>query len=223
MTNVCRLTRDGTRGPSVTATVGSMPRRSRETLEDAGFFHVTTRGAGRCLIFEDELDRLAFADCFWDSVLKFELKCLVVVEVGTHYHALFDCERERLSSAMLELNGSYARRFNLRHERRGHLFGERFSSWLVESERHLEATIQYILWNPARAGLCPHPSEWEWSWLEPSRAAETWPDLLPAEPSECPMGQALVRARKRQSRARLKESVKRTRRVAGTAVALSAP
>src|SRR5690348_1593718 len=106
-----------------------MPRRARNVLDDAGFFHITTRSAGKSLIFEDELDRLGFADCFWDSVLKFELKCFVVVEVGTHYHALFECEREHLSAAMLELNGSYARRFNVRHERRGHLFGERFSSW----------------------------------------------------------------------------------------------
>src|SRR5690242_1485270 len=122
-----------------------MPRRARKTFEEARFFHVTARGAGSCMIFQDELDRLGFADCFWDPVLQFELNCLVAVQVGTHYHALFECPVAALSAAMQDLNGSYARRFNVRHERHGHLFGERFRCWIPESERHLEATIPYIL------------------------------------------------------------------------------
>jgi len=197
-----------------------MPRRARKNLDEAGFFHVTTRGAGGCLIFEDELDRLSFADCFWDSVLAFELKCIVAVQVGTHYHALFECGRDQLSDAMQKLNGAHARRFNVRHGRHGHLFGDRFSTWVPESERHLEATVPYILWNPVRAGLCSHPSEWEWSWLEPSRAKFAWADLLPADPSACPMGQALERARKRQRLARLKRTGRANGKVAGKAVAV---
>src|SRR5581483_5828457 len=148
----------------------------------------------------------SFADCFWDAALRFELDCLVAVQVGTHYHALFECARDALSAAMRDLNGSYARRFNVRHGRRGHLFRDRFSVWVIESDRHLESTIEYILWNPVKAGLCAHPSEWAWSWLEPSRAEKTWPELLPANPSACPMGQALERARERQRRDLLKRT-----------------
>ena len=120
------------------------------------------------MIFEDELDRLSFADCFWDSVLAFELNCIVAVQVGTHYHALFECGRDQLSDAMQKLNGSHARRFNVRHGRHGHLFGDRFSTWVPESERHLEATVPYILWNPVRAGLCSHPSDWDGAGSSPS-------------------------------------------------------
>jgi REP element-mobilizing transposase RayT len=199
-----------------------MPRLSRKQLEDSAFFHVTSRGAGGSKIFEDELDRLYFADRFWDAVLRFELDCLVAVEVGTHYHALFECERDSLSAAMHQLNGSYARRFNVRHGRTGHLFGDRFSTWIPESERHLEVTIPYILWNPVRAGLCDHPSEWQWSWLEPERAANAWPDLLPANPSACPMGQALGRARERQRRARLRRAGGRNGKVPAMAMATPA-
>jgi len=60
-------------------------------------------------------------------------------------------------------NGDYARAFNRRHARRGHLFGQRFSSWVVEGEEYLENTIRYVLLNPVRAGLCRHPNEWRWS------------------------------------------------------------
>lgn len=61
------------------------------------------------------------------------------------------------------LNGAYARRFNRRHARRGHLFAERFSAYLVESDRHFEAACRYVIENPVRAGLCPSVGDWLWS------------------------------------------------------------
>ena len=64
---------------------------------------------------------------------------------------------------MRRLNGSYARRFNKRRGRRGHLFDERFSSYALRDERHLAAAVEYVLQNPVRAGLCAEPREWQWS------------------------------------------------------------
>jgi REP element-mobilizing transposase RayT len=165
---------------------------------------VTTVGAGRCAIFVDDLDRLNFADCFWQAVLDFDLRCIVACQVGTHYHAVFEAEREVLSNAMRKLNGSYAGRFNLRHNRRGHLFGARFSGWVIESDAHLELTVPYVLWNPVRAGLCDSPEEWQWSWLEPARATTVSPGLARATGRDCPMGQSLRRVRERRRRERLK-------------------
>ena len=140
-----------------------MPRRPRNFLDRDGVFHVTSRGAGGCHVFIDDLDRLDFADCFWDAALAFELNCIVACQVGTHYHAVFKADRDQLSDGMRKLNGAYARRFNVRHERRGHLFAERFSSWVVDDEPHLEATIRYVVWNPVRANQCKFPEEWEWT------------------------------------------------------------
>ncbi len=180
----------------------AMARLARKVLGDYSLFHVSTRGAGSCAIFTDDLDRLAFADRFWTAVLKFELRCLVVCQVGTHYHAIFETEILALSSAMLSLNGSYARSFNERHERHGHLFGSRFSSRVIESDHHLSAAVPYVLWNPVRAGLCSTPEEWEWSWLDTSLAEEVGPALATATGGDSPMGQSLRRVRAKQARAR---------------------
>ena len=46
---------------------------------------------------------------------------------------------------------------------RGHLFGDRFSSYVLRDERHLAAAIEYILQNPVRAGLCDQARDWRWS------------------------------------------------------------
>jgi hypothetical protein len=128
--------------------------------------------------------------------------------MGTHYHAVLEARREDVSLGMRKLNGAYARRFNARHGRRGHLFEDRFSSWVVEDEARLEATIPYVLWNPVRANLRSSPIDWDWSWLEPARASAMGAGFERFGTSDCPMGQSLRRVRERQRRPRLERPVR---------------
>jgi putative transposase len=61
------------------------------------------------------------------------------------------------------LNGVYAQSFNRRHDRDGHLFGDRFHAVQVLNDGHLLEVTRYVARNPIRAGLCRQPFEWEWS------------------------------------------------------------
>jgi putative transposase len=139
-----------------------MPRFPRSQLED-GYFHVTARGVAGAQIFVADLDRLDFLAllettaerCGW----RIHGHCLM----GTHYHLVVQTTRERLSVGMKRLNGIYALRFNRRHAREGHLFAERFSSYVIRDDRHLAAAIEYVLQNPVKAGLCAQAGEWEWA------------------------------------------------------------
>jgi REP element-mobilizing transposase RayT len=83
--------------------------------------------------------------------------------MGTHYHLVVETPVLRLSKGLQRLNGAYAQAFNRRHARTGHLFGDRFASWVVEDEEHLVAACRYVVENPVRAGLCAHAEEWRWS------------------------------------------------------------
>jgi REP element-mobilizing transposase RayT len=83
--------------------------------------------------------------------------------MGTHYHLVVESTQQRLSDGMKRLNGVYALRFNRRHGRRGHLFGERFASYVLRDERHPQAATDYILQNPVKAGLCRDASGWPWA------------------------------------------------------------
>ncbi|HEV8098757.1 MAG TPA: hypothetical protein VGP56_06395 [Gaiellaceae bacterium] len=55
---------------------------------------------------------------------------------------------------MQRLNAIYALRLNRRHARKGHLFAERYSSYVLRDDRHLEAAVEYFLQNPVKAGIC---------------------------------------------------------------------
>ena len=74
--------------------------------------------------------------------------------MGTHFHLLVESTSADLAAAMRHLNGRYAQRFNDRHERRGHVFAQRYSAYVLRDEQHLEDATAYIAANPAQAGLC---------------------------------------------------------------------
>lgn len=140
-----------------------MPRRPRSDLPD-GTYHVTARGTGGIHVFVDDIDRGYFSRLLWQAVDMFGLRVHAWCALGTHFHMVAESRQEHLSSGLHRLNGLYAQRFNHRHRRRGHLFEERFSARLIESEAHLHRAIQYVLENPVAAGLCREPQDWPWSW-----------------------------------------------------------
>ena len=64
---------------------------------------------------------------------------------------------------MQRLNSAYALRFNRRHGRHGHVFSERYSSWVIRDEAHFEAALRYVIDNPVKAGMCAARDDWPWT------------------------------------------------------------
>lgn len=57
-----------------------------------------------------------------------------------------------LRGAFGEAHRRYTRHINFREDRRGHLWQERFASFVTDY-RHILAAVRYIELNPVRAGL----------------------------------------------------------------------
>ena len=140
-----------------------MPRRPRKLLRDHRLFHITARGVAGAMIFEDDLDRHRFLRYLEDVSEYWGWRVIAWCLMGTHYHLVVEAEQEQMSLAVHRLHCLYAMYVNRRHNRRGHLFENRFKSWVIRDERHLNRTITYVLANPVRAGLCLEPDEWVWS------------------------------------------------------------
>lgn len=138
-----------------------MSRRPRQPAP--GIYHVATRGAGPAPVFLDDDDRTAFCSLLIRTLALERWICRAFVFMTTHYHLLLEVFDESLPAGMRRLNGQYARAFNLRHGRKGHLFGERYHDVRVETEEHLLQSVRSIARNPVKAGMCARPSEWLWS------------------------------------------------------------
>jgi putative transposase len=84
--------------------------------------------------------------------------------MSNHAHFLFlSPSILSLSKTMHPIQVSYAMYFNRRYGRSGHLFQDRFSSWVIADETHMYATKQYIEQNPVKAGLVTQCDLCKWS------------------------------------------------------------
>jgi putative transposase len=140
-----------------------MARVPRTSLPD-GFFHVVARGVAGTLIYRSDDDRRRFLQLLGRCEERHRLSCHAYCLMSTHYHLVVGCTRGALSGALCEVNGIYARGFNRRHGRFGHLFAERFSARRIESEDYLYEACSYVLLNPVKAGLCAQIEDWPWSY-----------------------------------------------------------
>ncbi len=140
-----------------------MPRRPRNQLP-GGVFHITARGVEGRRIFLDDDDRCRFLLYLEQTTNLWGWRVIAWCLMSTHYHLVVQAEREQMSLAVHRLNCLYAMYFNRRNDRRGHLFENRFSSWVVQDDEHLAKTVEYVLNNPVNAGLCGEAREWLWSW-----------------------------------------------------------
>jgi putative transposase len=133
-------------------------------LEHANaLWHVTARGNEKKEIFRDDFDRELFLRLLGETVIRFGWRLIAWVLMGNHYHLEVQTPDPNLSRGMHWLNGRYAQRFNRRHDRCGHLFQGRFKGILVERESYMLTLARYIVLNPVRAGISPHPSQYRWS------------------------------------------------------------
>ena len=81
----------------------------------------------------------------------------------THVHALLEVADDTLPLGMEYLNREYAKDFNARHGRHGHLVRKRYGSRRVVSGRDLLGAYAYVVLNPVEAGACPRAEDWRWS------------------------------------------------------------
>jgi REP element-mobilizing transposase RayT len=139
-----------------------MARAPRIQAPDATY-HVNTVAVAEAAIVATDADRSLFVAIVAQTVTAFNWVCLSFCLMDNHYHLVVTTPEPDLAVGIQRLNGNYARLFNRRHGRKGHLFGARYHPELIESDGHLLATIRYVALNPVRAGMCARPEQWEWS------------------------------------------------------------
>jgi putative transposase len=140
-----------------------MGRVPRSSLPD-GFFHVYCRGVAAAPAFPDGRDRTAFLDLLRLCGRSHRWRCYAACVLSTHYHIVVEARCEALSRGAHQLNWRYARYYNGRYARFGHVFAERFQARMIEGEERLFETCAYVLLNPVKARLCERVEDWPWSY-----------------------------------------------------------
>jgi REP element-mobilizing transposase RayT len=148
----------------------------REELAGA-VHHVFARGNGRQAIYLDDADREQYLRILGDVVAETGWRVLAYCLMPNHVHLLVETPEPNLGVGMRRLHGDYARWFNDRHDRVGHLFQGRYGALRMQDDGQLWTTAAYIADNPVRAGLCERAEDWPWSSHAAVLASESPPWL----------------------------------------------
>lgn len=125
--------------------------------------HVTQRGNRRQTVFFSDEDYLHYTDLLAESTALSGTEVWAYCLMPNHVHlVMVPTNEDGLRAALGEAHRRYTRRINFRNGWRGHLWQERFHSFVMD-ERYLLATVRYVELNPVRARLCRSPGDWVWS------------------------------------------------------------
>jgi len=140
------------------------PRLARSQLSTNTYFHVCARGNNRQSIFLDDGDRLRYLALLEKYRSRFNLRCFAYCLMTNHVHLLLLVPSLKiLSKAIHGLHVAYVMYFNQRYERKGHLFQDRFVSWVIENGGHLITAKEYVEENPVKANLAASKEDYRWS------------------------------------------------------------
>jgi putative transposase len=129
-----------------------MPRTARIDIPGI-LYHVIARGIERRDIFIDDDDRYSFVERLSSLLEETGTTCFAWALLHNHFHVLLRTSQVKLATFMRRLLTGYAVVFNLRHERCGHLFQNRYKSLACQEDEYLLELVRYIHLNPLRAHI----------------------------------------------------------------------
>ena len=120
-----------------------------------GLYRAMARGNRRMDIFLDDADRLYFLKTLGEACSKTGWRVHAWVFMSNHYHLMLETPEPNLVVGMKWLQNAYTRRFNVKHQLWGHLFGDRYKAIIVEGGGgyYYQTLMDYLHLNPVRAGI----------------------------------------------------------------------
>jgi putative transposase len=129
-----------------------MPRKARIDAPGA-LHHIILRGIERRSIFNDDQDYRNYRDRLGGVITETSTSCYAWVLMPNHVHLLLRTGLVPIATVMRRVLTGYAQQFNRRHKRHGHLFQNRYKSFLCEEDPYLLELVRYLHLNPLRSGL----------------------------------------------------------------------
>ena len=124
-----------------------MPRMARGNNENFKL-HIMIRSIKELDLFKDNEDKVKYLSIIRKAQLKHGFKVYAYCLMNNHGHLIVDCAGADISKAMHGINLSYARYFNRKYDRYGHVFQDRFKSKVVDTHQYLVNLSAYIHNNP---------------------------------------------------------------------------
>jgi REP element-mobilizing transposase RayT len=140
--------------------------RKPRVLERGAIYHVASKIDHKAMSLQDPNIKQIFLDVVKIAKQKFPFKLWNFTVMDNHFHFLIQPEDGvSLSKIMQWIKCMFAKKWNKIHHTDGHVWGDRFFSKIVSTERQFEQTSEYIDNNPVRVQLVREAKNWKFGGL----------------------------------------------------------
>ncbi|MDR0784258.1 MAG: transposase [Treponema sp.] len=130
-------------------------------LRDGATYHVTSKTDHDDMSLLEPQFKKLFLMFVERAKRKFHFQLWNFCVMGNHIHFLIKPTKEgNLSKIMQWIKSNFAKAWNKAHGKKGHVWGERFFSRIINSAREFLQISNYIDENPVKAGLVHRSTDW---------------------------------------------------------------
>ncbi len=139
-----------------------MPRAARRKSE-IKMYHIMLRGINQQNVFEDDEDYQKFLQVLIECKAISKFKLYAYCLMGNHIHLLIQETDEPIELIVKRIAVRYVYWYNIKYNRVGHLFQDRYKSEPIDDEAYFLTVIRYIHQNPIKANLCKKLDQYSYS------------------------------------------------------------
>ncbi|MBC8200909.1 MAG: transposase [Planctomycetes bacterium] len=137
--------------------------RPNRIFEDNHYYHLVNRGVDKRRTFDDTEDYTEFINLLEKGCVRYKMNVIAFSLMPNHYHILVQIKPgDNVSACIQWVTGEYAKYYNRKNGRTGHLWQGRFFSKEVPEGRELGSTWRYVEQNAYRANLVAKSEHWKW-------------------------------------------------------------
>ena len=141
-----------------------MARMARLFVEDAAY-HIVTRGSQNSDVFWDEDDFRFYLRLMYHYKVRYGCRFYCYCLMPNHTHIVLDSPNglKAMSSFMHGLSMTYAIYFVKKYDRAGHVWQNRYKSFVILKDAYMLNALTYVEFNPVRAEIVLKPEDYFWS------------------------------------------------------------
>jgi len=139
-------------------------RCKKEEFVEGAYFHIYNHSVENTLLFKGTDDYLYFLHKIKPKIIAYPASVFAYCLMPNHFHFLLRQDEDKpVYRIFNDLNNSYVQHYNKKYSRKGHLYQGPLQHKKVKNENYLISLCQYIHYNPQKAGLVDHLSDWKYS------------------------------------------------------------
>ena len=127
-------------------------------------YHVTIRGNNKQNVLGAVDDKKIFLQSLNKFKFRFNFKLYGLVLMSNHVHLIIRVVNSiNISKIMQSVSLSFSCKFRKKYNYSGYVWQGRFRSNIIDKDRYIFNSLEYIHNNPVRAGLAENIADYPWS------------------------------------------------------------